>query len=66
MVVGVLDTEDILELARLVLYLGAIVHLNRANIVKLNGEAKRLQQSDWGIRQQIVTLLYCKQTLIWT
>jgi hypothetical protein len=51
MIVGILNAENIFELPRLVLYLSAVVYLNRAHIIELNGEAKGLQQSDWRIRQ---------------
>ena len=64
MVVWVLDLEDVLKLAWFVGYLGLVVYLYGSYVVQLDGEAERLQQADWGFREDVVGFFYGEEAFV--
>ncbi len=66
MIVRIFYLKDILKLARLVFYLSFIIYFNRANIVQLDGESKRLYQPYWSFWKYIVRFFNSEKTFIWT
>lgn len=55
MIIRILNLKDIFKLARLVFYLRFIIDFDRAHIVQLDRESKRLYQTNWSLWKNIMS-----------